>query len=68
MDVDIEVVVGAAEVEVPEGEADRLDLEMLRRMAGVSRDSRALGSWSFICRPMEGRCITCPTASATLGA
>ncbi len=33
----------------------RLDLDAEERMEGVSSDSRALGSWSVVIRPIDGR-------------
>jgi hypothetical protein len=38
--------------------AERLDLDAECRIEGVRSDSRALGSSSFVYRPIEGRCIT----------
>lgn len=33
----------------------RLDLDAEERIEGVSSDSRALGSWSVVIRPIDGR-------------
>jgi hypothetical protein len=53
MDVDKFGVVTLTGGEVLE-EADKLDLDMERRMVGVRSDSRAFGSCNCIGRPMEG--------------
>lgn len=58
IDAVTDAVEGAVVVDVPDGEADKFDFERVRRMAGVSSDSRALGSCNCVCRPIDGLCVT----------